>query len=84
MVGKYYRFEQAEVLTLVLPVPDSTEVASVVLGVPFSGGASLTVTSKADVRYQDGFAIKEMTNYEINCLWNGLRWVVAAMKIAEK
>lgn len=84
VVGKYYRFGQAEVLNLVLPVPDSTEVASVVLGVPFSGGASLTVTSKADVRYQDGFAIKEMTNYEINCLWNGLRWVVAAMKIAEK
>lgn len=82
-VGKYYRFEQAEVLNLVLPVPDSTEVASVVLGVPFSGGASLTVTSEADVRYQDGFAIEEMTTYEINCLWNGLRWVVAAMKIAE-
>lgn len=84
VVGKYYRFEQAEVLNLVLPVPDSTEVASVVLGVPFSGGASLTVTSEADVRYQDGFAIDEMTNYEINCLWNGLRWVVAAMKIAEE
>ena len=83
VVGKYYRFEQAEVLNLVLPVPDSTEVASVVLGVPFSGGASLTVTSEADVRYQDGFEIEEMTNYEINCLWNGLRWVVAAMKIAE-
>ena len=84
VVGKYYRFEQAEVLTIVLPVPDSTEVASVVLGVPFSGGASLTVTSEADVRYQDRFEIEEMTNYEINCLWNGLRWVVAAMKIAEE
>ena len=83
-VGRYYRLDQAEVLTLVLPVPDSTEVASVVLGVPFSGNASLTVTSEADVRYQDGFAIDEMTNYEINCLWNGLRWVVAAMKIAEE
>lgn len=83
-VGKYYRFDQAEVLTIVLPVPDATEVASVVLGVPFSGGASLTVTSEADVRYQDGFEIEEMTNYEINCLWNGLRWVVAAMKIAEE
>lgn len=84
VVGKYYRFEQAEALNLVLPVPNATEVASVVLGVPFSGGASLTVTSEADVRYQDGFEIEEMTNYEINCLWNGLRWVVAAMKIAEE
>ena len=84
VVGKYYRFEQAEVLNLVLPVPDSTEAASVLLGVPFSGGANLTVTSEADVRYQDGFEIEEMTNYEINCLWNGLRWVVAAMKIAEE
>lgn len=82
-VGKYYRLDGAETLNLVLPVPDATDVASVVLGVPFSGGASLTVTSEADVRYQDGFEIEEMTNYEINCLWNGLRWVVAAMKIAE-
>ena len=83
VVGKFYRFEQAEVLNLVLPVPDSTEVERVLLGVPFGGGASLTVTSEADVRYQDGFSIEEMTTYEINCLWNGLRWVVAAMKIAE-
>lgn len=41
-----------------------------------------TSVEDAHISYQEGFAIEANSEYEINCLWNGGWWFIAAMKIA--
>lgn len=88
--GKYYRIDVAvETLAITLPdMTDSTKIASVVLYLTGGTTPAVTIASTApsggtapDVYYQDGFAIDAGKTYEVNCLWNGAAWVVAAVEI---
>lgn len=89
-VGKYYRIDVAvETLATTLPaMTDSTKIANVVLMLTGGTTPAVTIASTApsggtapDVYYQDGFAIEARKTYEVNCLWNGAAWVVAAVEI---
>lgn len=89
-IGKYYRIDVAvETLAITLPaMTDSTKIANVVLYLTGGTTPAVTIASTApsggtapDVYYQDGFAIEAGKSYEVNCLWNGVAWVVAAVEI---
>ena len=80
-VGKYYRFD-AEVGTLAVTLPtptDTTHLSNVILFL--TTGSTPAITFTPNVLYQDGYKIEAETTYEINCLFNGTNWVIAAMKI---
>lgn len=88
--GKYYRIDVAvETLAITLPaMTDSTKIANVVLMLTGGTTPAVTIASTApsggtapDVYYQDGFAIEAGKTYEVNCLYNGVAWVVAAVEI---
>ena len=77
----YYKFSSnVGTLTVTLPsVSDNTKVTTVVLS--FTTGSSpnvtLTASGGATISYFADYAIEANTSYEINCLWNGQKWIVA-------
>lgn len=84
-VGKYYRLDVAvETLTVTLPaITDLTTVRTVVIYLTGGTTPSITISTadSKDVYFQDGFEIEANSTYEINCLFNGVAWIVAAAKI---
>ena len=89
-LGKYYRIDVAvETLAVTLPaMTDLTTVRTVVIYLTGGTTPAVTISSTAptggsapDVLYQDGFDIEAGKTYKINCLWNGLNWVVASVEI---
>lgn len=84
-VGKYYRLDVAvETLTVTLPaITDLTTVRTVVIYLKGGTTPSITISTadSKDVYFQDGFEIEANSTYEINCLFNGAAWIVAAVKI---
>lgn len=82
----YYRFD-AEVGTLAITLTtpsDTTHITKAVF--MFTTGSSPAVTfagaSGINVIAQDGFSIEASTTYEINAIYNGVAWIVAAMKLS--
>ena len=84
-VGKYYRIDVAvDTLAVTLPaITDLTTVRTVVIYLTTGTTPAVTITSadSKDVYYQDGFEIEAGNTYEINALFNGAAWIVAAVKI---
>lgn len=84
-IGKYYRLDVAvETLAITLPaMTDLTTVRTVVIYLTAGTTPAVTITSadSKDVYYQDGFEIESGNTYEINALFNGSAWIVAAVKI---
>jgi len=89
-VGVYYRLDVAvETLAVTLPVmTDLTTVRTVVIYLTAGTTPAITISGTApvggpapDVVYLEGSSIESGKSYEINCLWNGLAWVVAGVKI---
>lgn len=84
-VGKYYRIDvTVETLAVTLPaMTDLTTVRTVVLYLTAGTTPAITIASadSKDVYYQDGFEIEAGETYEINSLFNGVAWIVAAVKI---
>ena len=84
-VGKYYRIDVAvETLAVTLPaMTDATTVRTVVIYLTAGTTPAITISSadSKDVYYQDGFEIEAGNTYEINALFNGAAWIVAAVKI---
>lgn len=88
--GKYYRIDvPVETLAITLPaITDNTTVKTVVIYLMGGTAPAVTITSTApsggsapDVNGQDGFGVEAGKTYEINCLWNGLAWVVGSLLI---
>jgi hypothetical protein len=83
--GKYHRIDAA-VGTLVIILPamtDLTTARTVVVYLTAGTTPAVTITS-ADgktVVLQDGYEIEAGKTYEINALWNGAAWVIAAVEI---
>jgi hypothetical protein len=83
--GKYYRVDVA-VNTLAVTLPamtDLTTVRTVVIYLTAGTTPAITISAadSKDVCYQDGYEIKADNTYEINALFNGAAWIVAAVKI---
>ena len=88
--GKYYRIDvPVETLAITLPaMTDTTTVRTVVIYLTAGTTPAVTISGTApaggtapDVAYLEGSSIESGKSYEINCLWNGLVWVVAGVKI---
>jgi len=84
-VGKYYRIDVAvDTLAVTLPAMTDLTIAKTVV-IYLTGGTTPSITistaDSKDVYFQDGFEIKANSTYEINCLFNGVAWIVAAAKI---
>lgn len=88
--GVYYRIEVAvDTLAVTLPaMTDLTTIRTVVIYLTGGTTPAVTISSTAptggsapDVYYQNGFEIESGKTYEVNCLWNGLAWVVAGVEI---
>ena len=69
-------------LAITLPVPSVTDNVSVVV-VHLTTGANpaVTIGSAATVDYSSAYAIDANKEYEINCLFNGDKWIVAGMEV---
>lgn len=84
-VGKYYRIDVAvDTLAITLPaVTDTTHISNIVFMLTTGSTPAVTFTapSGVNVYYQNGYAIEAGKTYEINCLWNGSTWIVAAVEI---
>jgi hypothetical protein len=84
-VGVYYRIDvPVETLAVTLPaMTDLTTVRTVVIYLTAGTTPAITIASadSKDVYYQDGFEIEVDSTYEINALFNGSAWIVAAVKI---
>ena len=83
-VGKYYRFDSAvSSLAVTLPtISNATTIQGCVFYLTTSSSVTLTFTGGGTVKYQDGYEIKTGSTYEINAIWNGAVWVLAAIKIS--
>ena len=83
--GKYYRVDVAvDTLAVTLPaMTDLTTVRTVVIYLTAGTTPAATISSadSKDVYYQDGFQIEAGNTYEINALFNGAAWIVAAVQI---
>ena len=89
-ISKYYRID-ADVDTLAVTLPevtDNTKVASVLLLITAGTTPNVTLTpttpsggTAPDIYYQEGYAIEAGKTYEINCLWNGVAWIVVSTEI---
>ena len=85
-VNNYYLFgSEVGTLAITLTTPsDTTHITKAVFmlttgstpAVTFAGASGINVIA------QDGFSIEASTTYEINAIYNGVAWVVAAMKLS--
>ena len=84
-VDKYYRIDVAvDTLAVTLPaMTDLTTVRTVVIYLTAGTTPAITIAAadSKDVYYQYGFEIEAGSTYEINALFNGAAWIVAAVKI---
>lgn len=92
-INKYYRFDTAvDTLTVTLPeLASSSKVQNVIVYLTAGSNAdSTTITfaaatptegTAAPVYYQKNYTIEAGKTYEINALYNGAAWIVAAVEI---
>lgn len=83
-VGNYYRFNSTVTsLAVTLPtISGATTIQGCMFYLTTGSTISLTFTGGGTVKYQDGYKIKTGSTYEINAIWNGAVWVLAAIKIS--
>jgi hypothetical protein len=82
-VNKYYRYDSAVgTLAITLPVPsDTTHLSSIVFAFTTDSPTNVTFASSVTIKYQDGYEIEASTSYEINAIYNGSYWALAAIKL---
>lgn len=88
-IDTYYRFtDSVSTLAITLPAPtDTTHITSIVFAMTTGASPAVTFTATAiggttpPIYAQDGFAIEASTTYEVNAIFNGVAWIVAAIKI---
>ena len=86
----YYRFtDSVGTLAITLPAPsDTTHITSIVFAMTTGASPAVTFTASAiggttpPIYAQDGFAIEASTTYEVNAIFNGVAWIIAALKIS--
>lgn len=86
LVNTYYNFA-SEVNTLAVTLPsvtDATHINNIVFMLTTGSTPAVTFAAPTGINViaQDGFSIEASTTYEINAIFNGTAWVVAAMKLS--
>ena len=82
-VGDYYNITSDDGvgdLSFILPtMSDSTKLQTIVFSFTTGDDPNVTFTTADNypVYYFEGFSIEPNTSYEINCMFNGSRWVIA-------
>lgn len=85
-VGKYYRIDvPIETLSITLPAMTNVTTAKTIT-LFLTGGTTpnpqfASADTGVNVYFADGFEVQSGNTYEISCLWNGLAWIVASVKI---
>lgn len=85
--GKYYRFDAAvNTLAITLPSQTANNVAKAVI-IYFTAGNSADITITAadgrSVVYFDNYDISPGHTYELNCMYNGTKWIIGTSLINE-
>lgn len=82
-VNTYYKVEDAvNDMAITLPEPtDTTKVAMVVIQLLAGTTPNVVIGSTAMIDYSASYDISAGNEYEINCLFNGDKWVVADMEV---
>ena len=83
-ISTYYNFTQTvDTLSVTLPTPsDTTHLSNIILFFTAGSAPALTITSDSTIVWQEDFTIDAGVSYEINCLFNGTKWVIAQMFIS--
>ena len=82
-VNTYYEVAgEVGVLAITLPTPtDLTKVAMVVIHLLAGTTPNVVIGSTAVIDYSAAYDISAGNEYEINCLYNGDKWIVADMEV---
>lgn len=82
-VNTYYEVAgEVGALAITLPKPtDTTKVAMVVIHLLAGTTPNVVIGSTATIDYSAAYDISAGNEYEINCLFNGDKWVVADMEV---
>lgn len=82
-IGTYYVGSSVGTLAVTLPtVSDSTHIANVVLNMAMGTSPSVTFAAASGVAisYSKDFTMEASKEYEVNCLWNGTKWLITAVE----
>lgn len=82
-VNTYYKVEDAvNNMAITLPTPtDLTKVAMVVIHLLAGTTPNVVIGSTATIDYSAAYDISAGNEYEINCLFNSDKWIVADMEV---
>lgn len=82
-VNTYYKVEDAvNDMAITLPEPtDTTNVAIVVIHLLAGTTPNVVIGSEATIDYSAAYDISAGNEYEINCLFDGDKWIVADMEV---
>lgn len=82
-VNTYYKVEDAvNDMAITLPKPtDITKVAMVVIHLLAGTNPNVVIGSTAVIDYSAAYDISAGNEYEINCLFDGDKWIVADMEV---
>ena len=83
-VGTYYVGASVGTLAVTLPtVSDATHVAAVVLNIATGSSPNITFAAATGVTisYSKGFALDASKEYEVNCLWQGTKWIIMEQEV---
>lgn len=77
--NRYYRFDEV-VNTLAIELPSIGETSvlkAIVLSFTTGDSPQVIITADKEVSYFEGYSIQPNTTYELNLMFNGLKWIVA-------
>lgn len=82
-VNTYYKVEDAvNDMAITLPKPtDTTKVAIVIIHLLAGTNPNVVIGSTAMIDYSAAYDISAGNEYEINCLFDGDKWIVADMEV---
>lgn len=77
--GKYYRFDDiVNELQIVLPHPgDVATTQGIILNFTTGDDPQITIQADEDISYFEGYIILPNITYELNIMFNGIKWIVA-------
>lgn len=85
ILGSYYRFDEVvNTLTITLPtVSDTTKIQGIIFFFTTGSTPAVTITSanSAAISYFESYVINPGVTYELNAIFNGVKWVISYARI---
>lgn len=84
-LGKYYIFDSAvNTLSVTLPeVDDSTYIEGIILSFGTGANPNVSFTASDPIYAQRGYGVESNRIYEINIIFNGVKWILSSIEINE-